>query len=139
MKKNSLWKMALSIATVVLALCFTGCTAEEEEEQTYYVEMGEIAREDYETAASLYNNISSPTYSQVKEIRATLRSYHQYDFESQTGNKRNELYDFLVSTGSTPTEANEILNNIDSRGNYIATYQTTYSQYRIIWAYAEKE
>ena len=139
MKKNSIWKMAMSLMIVLAAICFAGCADKEDEEQTYYVEIGRIAKTDYNSLLSQYSNITSPTYTQLKQARATLRQYYQYDFASNTGFKNNELYTFFIQHGFTPSEANSSLNNLDSRGNSLGFYNYAYSENYVCWAYAEKE
>lgn len=141
MKKNQICKLMLCLTAVLTVICFAGCADKEEDEkkeQTYYVELGEIKKDDYNSLLAEYSNITSPTYAQLKEARATLKTYHQYDFDSNTGFKRSELYNFFIRHGFTPSEANSALDNLDSRGNSLGFYSSS-SEYKIYWAYAEKE
>jgi len=138
MKKNSIWKMAMSLMIVLAAICFAGCADKEDEEQTYYAETGTFLRSYADTLLTRYANVKSDSasYTDIKEIRNEVRKYPQYNTASTTGIKRSEVYTFLVEHGSTPSEAKTALNTLDSRGNYIVY---SLGESSVQWIYAEKE
>lgn len=145
MKKNSMWKMAMSLMIVLAAICFSGCADKEDEddkkEQTYYMENTTISRTDFENVTSRYKNLSnySATYSQIKELRASLRKYYPISSESKSGIKKSELYKFLTESGRSSSEVNELIEIINDRGNAIWTFYSELSEDYYVWVYIEKE
>ena len=145
MKKNSMWKMAMSLMIVLAAICFSGCADKEDEddkkEQTYYLEYTTISRTDFENVTSRYENLSnySATYSQIKELRASLRKYYPISSESKSGIKKSELYKVLTESGRSSSEVNELIDIINDRGNAILTFYSELSEDYYVWVYIEKE
>lgn len=128
----------------VLLLLFAGfglmsCKEDDDKEQTYYVEIGRISKANYNAFCSLYAPGTNYTFDEIKSARSVLRNYQQYDFESNTGYTRSELYSFLTTHGCTSAEAESSLNFLDSVGNVIAFFNYAYSSDYMIWTYGEKE
>ena len=143
MKKNSMWKMAMSLMIVLAAICFTGCADKEDEddkkEQTYYLEYAQITRTDYNTLVENYGNQSYDTFAQRKQLRALLRSVKYYDFASGSGYKKERIHNVLTQKGFTKAEADEIFKSINSVGNELLFFNSAYSDDLIAWVYIEKE
>lgn len=143
MKKNSMWKMAMSLMIVLAAICFTGCADKEDEddkkEQTYYLEYAQITRTDFNTLVENYGNQSYDTFSQRKQARALLRSVKYYDFASGSGYKKERIHNVLTQKGFTKAEADEIFKSINSVGNELLFGNSAYSDDLIAWVYIEKE
>ena len=143
MKKNSMWKMAMSLMIVLAAICFTGCADKEDEddkkEQTYYLEYAQITRTDFNTLVENYGNQSYDTFAQRKQARALLRSVKYYDFASGSGYKKERIHNVLTQKGFTKAEADEIFKSINSVGNELLFFNSAYSDDLIAWAYIEKE
>ncbi len=143
MKKNSMWKMAMSLMIVLAAICFTGCADKEDEddkkEQTYYLEYAQITRTDFNTLVENYGNQSYDTFAQRKQARALLRSVKNYDFASGSGYKKERIHNVLTQKGFTKAEADEIFKSINSVGNELLFGNSAYSDDLIAWVYIEKE
>ena len=143
MKKNSMWKMAMSLMIVLAAICFTGCADKEDEddkkEQTYYLEYAQITRTDYNTLVENYGNQSYDTFAQRKQLRALLRSVKYYDFASGSGYKKERIHNVLTQKGFTKAEANELFESINTIGNALFFGNSAYSDDLIAWVYIEKE
>lgn len=143
MKKNSMWKMAMSLMIVLAAICFTGCADKEDEddkkEQTYYLEYAQITRTDFNTLVENYGNQSYDTFAQRKQARALLRSVKYYDFASGSGYKKERIHNVLTQKGFTKAEADEIFKSINSVGNELLFGNSAYSDDLIAWVYIEKE
>lgn len=143
MKKNSMWKIAMSLMIVLAAICFTGCADKEDEddktEQTYYLEYAQITRTDFNTLVENYGNQSYDTFAQRKQARALLRSVKYYDFASGSGYKKERIHNVLTQKGFTKAEADEIFKSINSVGNELLFGNSAYSDDLIAWVYIEKE
>lgn len=143
MKKNSMWKMAMSLMIVLAAICFSGCADKEDEddkkEQTYYLEYAQITRTDFNTLVENYGNQSYDTFAQRKQARALLRSVKYYDFASGSGYKKERIHNVLTQKGFTKAEADEIFKSINSVGNELLFGNSAYSDDLIAWVYIEKE
>ena len=143
MKKNSIWKMAMSLMIVLAAICFSGCADKEDEddkkEQTYYLEYAQITRTDFNTLVENYGNQSYDTFAQRKQARALLRSVKYYDFASGSGYKKERIHNVLTQKGFTKAEANELFESINTIGNALFFGNSAYSDDLIAWVYIEKE
>ena len=143
MKKNSMWKMAMSLMIVLAAICFSGCADKEDEddkkEQTYYLEYAQITRTDFNTLVENYGNQSYDTFAQRKQLRALLRSVKYYDFASGSGYKKERIHNVLTQKGFTKAEANELFESINTIGNALFFANSAYSDDLIAWVYIEKE
>lgn len=143
MKKNSMWKMAMSLMIVLAAIFFTGCADKEDEddkkEQTYYLEYAQITRTDFNTLVENYGNQSYDTFAQKKQARALLRSVKYYDFASGSGYKKERIHNVLTQKGFTKAEANELFESINTIGNALFFGNSAYSDDLIAWVYIEKE
>lgn len=134
----------LKFIGIVLALfCIlgiTGCqqTTSGEASKKYYVEAGEVNKTSALSISNSYGNQSSYTFSEIKQIRNLFRSLEQYDFASKADVSRSECYDFLVTHGFTPSEANSVLNDFDSRGNGLGLFNSKNSNHAV-YIYFEKQ
>ena len=106
--------------------------------QLYYIEVGELLLSDIQAVIQKYSNYNSLSFSDIKSIRLELSNYRKYNFGSIPDVTRKECYDFLVTHGSSPAETEQILENLDNRGNSIVFYNVREPQHAA-YLYAEKQ
>ena len=106
-------------------------------DQLYYIEMAELAKSDILQIADGFSQAEA-SFSEVKEIRNQFKRCTHYNFASMPDITRDECYDFLVTHGSSPSEANQILNKLDTRGNALMAFNEQ-DPNLAIYIYAEKQ
>ncbi len=138
------------VSILLLGLSLVGCKRATDDdssggsgsEQLYYIEAMETDMSYIQDVVSQsgYTQEKDFTFAEVKEIRQTIRNGEctRYDFSSFPNVTRSDIYDFLVSHGKTPTEANTVIAKLNSRGNEIMFY-TLANPTHAAYVYAEKQ
>ena len=145
MKKQIIVFVSLLLISLSLIAC-KNAADDNSSEQLYYIEAGEIDSSTVQIVGVKYgisntSDLSSLSFNEVKKLREEVRSgsYKIYDFASTSDVTRKECYDFLISHGRTPRESNEIIDELNRRGNKILIYTLRAYTNHAAYVYAEKQ
>ena len=108
-------------------------------DQLYYIEMAELAKSDILPIYEQYSEINTLSFSEIQTIRNNLKKCTTYLFDSMPDISKKDCYDFLVTHGASPSEANTILDSLDERGNIILFFNSANSVNNAFYVYAEKQ
>ena len=130
--------LGIALAAIVM-FGLSGCQQQTSSKTSvYYIEGAEISNTDFNNVIASYQNQSSFTFNEIKQIRAKLKQCTTYNYFSEPEVSRDDCYNFLVTHGCTPSEANSYLNALDDSGNGIMFFNVNNSSHKA-WIYAEKQ
>lgn len=125
----------------MILLVSTGCkqNTEESKPAKYYVEGAVLDKTELQTIIGPYQNKTDYTFDEIKTVRNLLRACEYEDFFSEKDVSRDECSDFLTQHGSSPSEADSIMDSLDDVGNVIMFFNVTTSNAKAAYIYAEKQ
>ncbi len=134
------------IFALFIILGITGCqqsSSGDSKSGLYYEEAGEILLSDFNTVIApykaKYTSAKDMKKEDMKAIREALRNCQKFDFISKKDVTKKELSDFLSQHGWTPSEADEELSVLDSRGNTIWMFNMKNSTTHVVYLYVEEQ
>ncbi|MDR1868021.1 MAG: hypothetical protein LBQ77_07130 [Treponema sp.] len=134
--KSKAWYGLFGYVTLLVAMSVmvTGCKEEPTPQYYYY--------ESFRVSITNFNSVDKSnreTFDAIKNVRNQLNQYSVEFMGSDTGIVQADIYTLLTQHGSTPSDANTRISDLNRIGNAIAAFTYVYDRdnYYIIF-YVEK-
>jgi hypothetical protein len=124
------------VGLIIVGILLTGCDTptSESNRQYYYYDFFTISRTDYESITEPTTN----TFDSVKSYRDELISKKIEPLFSGSDATQQDLYDFMVARGASASEANGLIDFLNTVGNNVVVFQhATDNNLRVI-GYVER-
>ena len=132
--------LGILVMALVFGMMVVGCdNGNDTKKTTYYYEIYEITRVQYNSFTSSVPSDTNYTFNQIQGFRQTLRSYGGTFIESDSGISESELKNFANQHGIGGSEYTQMKNTLDSVGNEIVFFAESSSSSYVRWIYVEKE